>query len=71
MPKKTSKKKTKKKGNPKPDPLFTMTDDGATADGKGKMYCGWVGKHKIGTVVAPNATTARKRLLVIARRMLK
>ena len=59
--------KKKKKGNP----LFKMEDHGATADGKSKLYCGYVGNVEIGFVQSRNQTAARKKLLAIARSKLK
>jgi len=51
--------------------LFRMTEKGATADKKGKLYEGHVGGFALGAVVAPNKTAARKKLLGIARKLLK
>ena len=57
----------KKKGRE----LFRMEDKGPTADRKSHLYCGYVGGHDIGCVVAANKTAARKKLLNIARQLLK
>lgn len=51
--------------------LFTMKELGTTADKKTSMYNGCVGGFDIGTVVAPNKSAAKKKLLAIARRLLK
>jgi len=60
MPKVTSKKS-----------LFRVTEKGQTADNKGRIYEGHVGSHNIGQVVAKNMTAGRKKLLTIARKLLK
>ena len=59
----------KKKGSTKE--LFTVKEGGALAAGKGRLYTGYVGGFEIGTVVAPNKTAGRKKLLTIARGLLK
>lgn len=51
--------------------LFRMEEKGKTADNKGCIYEGYVGGHKLGTVVAANKTAGKKKLLSIARRLLK
>jgi len=51
--------------------LFTLEEKGPAADGNGKLYCGWVGGHEIGCVISANKSAARKKLIGIARRMLK
>ena len=51
--------------------LFTMTEGGAIAGTKGKLFSGKVGGFDIGQVVAPNKTDGRKKLLAIARKLLK
>jgi len=62
----------KKKGNPhNGKPLFRLEERGGTADGKGKLYCGYVGGYEIGCVVAANQTKAKTKLIAIARRLLK
>lgn len=61
MPKTTSKTRT----------LFRLTEKGETADKKGRLYEGHVGGFNIGSVVAKNKTAGRKKLLSIARKLLK
>lgn len=51
--------------------LFRMEDKGPMADRKGTLYKGFVGGYDLGTVVAPNKTAAKKKLLAIARKALK
>ena len=52
--------------------LFKMTEGGPIAgNGKSRMYTGKVGGFEIGTVVAPNKSAGRKKLLSIARGLLK
>lgn len=51
--------------------LFRMEDKGATADKKGNLYHGYVGGFSLGAVVAPNKTAGKKKLLAIARKLLK
>lgn len=63
MPKATKRKKSKS--------LFRMDDHGKTADGKGSLYCGYVGESEIGYVTARTQSAARKKLLSIARSKLK
>ena len=55
----------------KPKQFFRMEEKGSTADKKGSIYNGFIGNYDLGAVVAPNKTTARKRLLAIARKMCK
>ena len=62
----TTKKHTRHQGS-----LFHMKEHGRTADGKHGLYAGQVGGKDIGTVVAKNATDGRKKLLRIARQLLK
>jgi len=61
---------TKKKPNGTKT-LFRMEDKGVTADKKGSLYHGYVGGFALGAVVAPNKTAGRKKLLAIARKLLK
>ncbi len=51
--------------------LFCMEDKGPTADKKGHLYHGYVGGHALGAVVAANKTAGKKKLLAIARKLLK
>ena len=51
--------------------LFRMEDKGATADKKGSLYHGYVGGFALGAVVAANKAAGRKKLLAIARKLLK
>ena len=51
--------------------LFRIEPMGGSADGKGSLYCGYVGGYKLGCVMAPNKTDARKKLMSIARKLLK
>ena len=61
----------KAKKRKKSTSLFRMDDHGATADGNGKLYCGYVGESEIGYVTARTQSAARKKLLRIARSKLK
>lgn len=58
----------KKTGNKS---LFRMEDQGAAADGKGKIYRGYVGGHCVGACQAPTKTAAKAKLLRAARKLLK
>ena len=51
--------------------LFRMEEKGPTADKNGSLYIGHVGNYELGAVVAPNKAAAKKKLLAIARKMLK
>ena len=60
-----SKKKSSKE-------LFTMAEGGPIAGTtKNRLYSGKVGGFDLGTVVAANKTAGRKKLLTIARGLLK
>ena len=56
-------KKKKKDDKPKKKELLTVESTGGSADGNGNIYCGKVGGYNLGSVVAPNKTAARKKLL--------
>ncbi len=51
--------------------IFRMEAKGKSADGRGGMYEGYVGGTSIGVVLSVDAATARKKLLAIARKLLK
>ena len=57
--------------NKKSKDLFRMEEKGKTADNKGCIYDGFVGGHKLGSVVAANKTAGKKKLMAIARKLLK
>ena len=48
-----------------------MEDKGATADRKGFLFHGYIGGYALGAVVAANKTAGKKKLLSIARKLLK
>ena len=62
-------KKTETKKSSKP--LFRMEEKGPAADGKGKLYYGYVGGQNIGAVITSTKTAARKKLIAIARKQIK
>ena len=70
MPKKKKKKAKKKTATPKKKRLLEVEDRGRTADGRGRLYCATVGDRKVGELVAPNMTTARKRFATLVRKQL-
>ena len=52
--------------------LFKMKDEGKVAGSKSqRLYSGSVGNHQLGTVVAGNKTLGRKKLMSLARKLLK
>ena len=62
-------KKKKKKASA--GPLLKVKEEGAIAGGKNRMYSGSIGSYEIGTVVAANKTAGKKKLLTLARKLLK
>ncbi len=67
----TKKKKKKTTTKAKVKPLLRCEEQGPTADGRGKLYRGFVGERDMGELTAKNMTTARKRFATIARKQLK
>lgn len=51
--------------------LFTMTEGGPIAGTKTRMYTGKIGGFDLGTVVANTKAAGKKKLLTIARGLLK
>ncbi len=51
--------------------LFTVKDNGPAAEGRGRVYCGYIGGHELGNVISTSKAAARRKLLAAARKKLK